>query len=370
MIPEHGGNVRSLAAELGCPAEDIIDMSSNLNPFGPPPGLLEHLQEHLREIYALPEMDAAGMIQAFADFYDLDPARVQAGNGTTQLIDAVPQALNAEKPLILAPTYSEYARACRMHHLEPAFFAASPQEAFQVDMSAFSRAVPEHDLVFICNPNNPTGVLLPRADILALVDEHPRVRFVIDESYLPFVPGAEEVTLIHAHRRNLFVCNSMSKIFRIPGLRVGFLIGPAERMPGFTSFGQPWSVNALAQAAVCFLMRQKEATRAFVQQSRALMLQEKARFLESAAACPDLCFFPGATYFVLAALQGAGTVQDICRYLSHEKILIRDCGNFEGLPPGFLRISLKTRKQNQLLVDTLLRLSMSREQLCSAGSRL
>ena len=370
MIPAHGGNVQSLAAELGCPAEDIIDMSSNLNPFGPPPGLLDHLQEHLRDIYALPEMDAAGMIQAFADFYDLDPARVQAGNGTTQLIDAVPPALNAQNPLILVPTYSEYARACRMHNLEPAFFAASAQEGFRADMSAFLRAVPGHDLVFCCNPNNPTGVLIPRSDILALVDEHPRVRFVIDESYLPFVSGAKDVTLIHAHRPNLFVCNSMSKIFRIPGLRVGFLIGPAERMPDFTVLGQPWSVNALAQAAVRFLMRRKETTRAFVQQSRDLMIREKARFLESAAACRDLCFFPGATYFVLASLQGAGTVQALCRALSREKILIRDCGNFEGLPPGFLRISLKTRSENQQLLNTLQRLTMSLEPLCSAGSRL
>lgn len=370
MIPEHGGNVRSLAAELGCPTEDIIDMSSNLNPFGPAPGLLDHLQDRLRDIFALPEMNASGMVQDFADFYDLDPARIQAGNGTTQLIDAIPQALTARKALILAPSYSEYARACRMHNLKPGFFTASAQDSFQVDMELFARSVSGYDLVFCCNPNNPTGVLMPRSEILALADEHPRVRFVIDESYLPFVPGAEEETLIHADRPNLFVLNSMSKIFRIPGLRVGFLIGPAKSMPGFASFGQPWSVNALAQAAVRFLLGRQETTRTFLRQTRDLMIQEKERFLEAAAACDALRFFPSETYFVLASVQGTMGVPDICRGLSREKILIRDCGNFEGLPPGFLRISLKTRKQNQELLQKLFTLSKDATPVCCTGNRL
>ena len=362
MNAEHGGNIRALALELGCSEKEISDMSSNLNPFGPPDGLVAHLQGRLSEIFALPEVDARAMIQDFAGFYELDPARVIAGNGTTQLIDAIPQALSAEKPLILGPTYSEYARACRMHALKPQFFVAESHDDFCPDIRALSRAVAGHDLVFLCNPNNPTGAMIPRRELLALVDEHPRVRFVVDESYLPFVTGAENTTLIRVEQPNLFILNSMSKIFRIPGLRVGFLVGPAGVMPSFTPFSQPWSVNALAQSAVRFLMRNRQATKVFLHKSRQLMQEEKSRFLRAAAQCDFLHFFPGVTYFLLASVSKDHCVRTICRDLGRKRILIRDCANFEGLPPGFLRISLKTANENQTLLAHLLRLFTEPEQ--------
>ena len=118
MINGHGGNIFDKAKELGCDPMDILDMSSNVNPLGPMPGLMNHLHEHLERIIALPEAGAGSIIQAFSSRHDIDPKKVLAGNGTTQLIYTLPVALKIRQALILGPTYSDYADACRMHGVD------------------------------------------------------------------------------------------------------------------------------------------------------------------------------------------------------------------------------------------------------------
>jgi len=118
MITGHGGNIYDVARRLGCKPFEIIDMSSNVNPIGPPPGLKEHLKEKLDLITALPEVDAKEISTTFANRYGLDPECVLAGNGTTQFIYTIPQVLGTRKALIIGPTYSDYADACTMHKVE------------------------------------------------------------------------------------------------------------------------------------------------------------------------------------------------------------------------------------------------------------
>lgn len=351
----HGGNVQALARHLGCPVETIIDMSSNLNPFGPPEGLLEHLQECVQEIVALPEVDALGMIRDFAGFYDLDPDRVLAGNGTTELIYALPQMLKTRKALILAPTYADYANGCRLAGIEPVHFFLKKTEGFRPDLEKLSTAVTAVDTVFFCNPNNPSGILTPKQEIEALVREHPKVRFVIDESYLPFVFGGEEQSLTRTELPNIISLNSMSKVFRIPGLRVGFLIATQEMVQTMVRYAQPWAVNTLAQSAVKYLMGRKTEIREFLERTRQVMQKERENFLEVVANWRQLRFFPSSTYFLLVSLENGSRSADLCQALGREKILVRDCANIRGLSDRFIRVSLKTPKENGNLLEQLSR---------------
>ncbi len=356
MITGHGGNIRELAAELCCSTEEITDMSSNLNPFGPPPGLLEHLREQVEGIVALPEVDASSMIGDFAGFYDLDPKQVLAGNGTTQFIHALPEMLGTRRALIVAPTYADYADGCRRAGIEPVYFFAEEKDAFRPDLDRLSRALTGVDTVFFCNPNNPTGVLTEKGRIAALAGEHPGVRFVVDESYLPFVPGGEDKSLTKAELPNIVCLNSMSKVFRIPGLRVGFLIAAREVIRTWVLYRQPWAVNTLAQEAVRYLMQHQPEIRAFVHRTRRVMQEQRAAFARSLANRTRLRVFPSTTYFLLASLENGPGSGELCRALGREKILIRDCANFQGLSERFIRISLKTRQQNQVLLKALSRL--------------
>ncbi|UCF95045.1 MAG: aminotransferase class I/II-fold pyridoxal phosphate-dependent enzyme, partial [Desulfobacterales bacterium] len=133
MLSGHGGNIYGLARQLGCAPADIIDMSSNLNPLGPLPGLLDFLREHITAITALPEVNAQTLTAQFAAAHGVAPACVLAGNGTTQFIYAIPRALGSRKALILGPTYADYADACRMHNLHHRFALAEESRDFRPD---------------------------------------------------------------------------------------------------------------------------------------------------------------------------------------------------------------------------------------------
>ncbi len=353
MIIGHGGNKTALARALGCHENDIVDMSANINPLGPPERIRQVIRDHLSAIQQLPEPDAGSMVQGFARYHDIDPDTVIAGNGTTWFIYTLPLALQARNVLILGPTYSDYADACRMHGIAPQFCTSESDAGFVPDMAEISGKAAGADLVFICNPNNPTGVLLDPGFITTLLQHHPRTCFVVDESYLPFVENSDTFSLIRTGRfPNLLVLSSMSKIFAIPGLRTGFLNGSEPLIGKVAAYCQPWQVNALAQAVINDIYDHPEQIVPFYEKTRAFIAREKQWFLKEAADIPGLVPVDGRTGFVLCRLEHH-TAPRVCRQVGQDRILIRDCSNFHGLDYRFVRFSFKDRESNQRLAASL-----------------
>ena len=353
MIIGHGGNTKRLAEELGCSADEIIDMSANLNPLGPPERIKTVIMENLSAIHALPEPDAGSMTRGFARFHGIDPDTVIAGSGTTWFIYTIPKALDAKHVVILGPTYADYADACAMHGIAPGLCMARADNGFLPDLEAVSDMAARADLVFICNPNNPTGVLVEKEFIITLARRHPDVCFVVDESYLPFVEGASDISLIHDRSYdNLLVLSSMSKIFTIPGLRTGFLSGAKHLVDTVMHYYQPWSVNALAQVVITDIFDRPEQIAPFYEKTRAYIAGEKKRFFDAVADQEALVPVPGHTCFILAQLLHH-TAPHVCRQVGTDRILIRDCSNFTGLGHRYVRFSLKDRKTNMALARSL-----------------
>ncbi len=356
MIQGHGGNIYDLAQALGCAPSDIVDMSSNVNPFGPPPGLVAFLAENLDLATALPEVDAGRIRSAFADHYGVDPERVLAGNGSTQFIYCLPRALQSNRVLILGPTYADYADACRMNNVRYEFLITDEAGGFAHDPDRISESVTKSgaDTVFICNPNNPTGVLMPRKVILNLCHIHSGVRFIVDESYLGFVPGGQALSLMDENApENIIVLNSMSKLFKIPGLRIGFVYTSRPLVKRLNGYSLPWSVNSLSQAAVAWLMKNKDAVSRFVTETVNALDAEKVFLSGRLGAITGINVFSSVTSFMLASLEQEDGAEDICRYLGRQKILIRNCENFYGLSSRYVRFSLKTHSENASLVNKL-----------------
>lgn len=356
MIYGHGGNIHELADRLGCNLEEIIDMSSNINPYGPPPGLFDHLKDRLSSIAALPQADGADIVNAFSKQHNVDSSRVMAGNGTTQLIYTIPRALESENVLICGPTYSDYADACIMNKVKFDYFMADESDKFIPDFERLKKEIPGHDTVFICNPNNPTGTLIDKDILIDICQSFPNTVFVIDESYLPFVSndGAKTVAGADVEIENLIVLNSMSKIFRIPGLRIGFAIVSKSLAPRMKQYSLPWSVNSLAQAAVLYLMEKRAMVLQFITSSNKSIDENKAAFLKKMASLKGIRFFDSATVFILAKIENDELMaEDVCTQLADEKILIRNCTNFSGLGGRFIRISLKFPEINDMLSDRL-----------------
>lgn len=350
MIIGHGGNKKNLAQTLGCTVDEIIDMSSNLNPLGPPETIEKLILDNLIKIRSLPEPDAISMRKGFAKFHGIDPERVVAGNGTTWFIYTIPYALKSKKVLITGPTYSDYKDACLMHGISFEHCLAKPEHDFNPDIDRLSKMAENADTVFICNPNNPTGSLVLKDKLEYLIKKHEDTCFIIDESYLPFVDKADEISLVSdTGYKNLIVLSSMSKIFRIPGLRTGFLSGAKSLVEKIMSFYQPWSVNALAQTVIQHIFNHPDKIEPFYRKTRGYIKEEKHLFLESLKNVQGLHLYDSSAYFILAGLTNGVSSSQFCEKIGQDKILIRDCSNFKGLSDKYVRFSLKERDVNERL---------------------
>ena len=353
MIEGHGGNIFALAERLGCRPEDIVDMSSNINPLGALPGLIEHLRERLERISMLPEVDAHSAARAIASLLAVTEERVLAGGGTSQFIYAAGAALRSRKVLIVGPTYADYADACRLCGLEPDFFLTRAEENFALDLKRLAATLPGYDTVFLCNPNNPTGHLVDHEPLLDLCARHPDSRFVIDESYLPFASADHGRSMSDCGLENVLVLWSASKIFGMPGLRAGFVVANPPVIARFRRLLPPWSMNSLAQEAVRFLGANPEAVNAFIARTQTYLAEEGHRFRQRLQS-DRLILYPSATSYLLIGLPTDRSATMVCEALAEHRFLIRNCANFHGLDESFIRIALKDAASNETIARHLL----------------
>ncbi|MBA3037070.1 MAG: aminotransferase class I/II-fold pyridoxal phosphate-dependent enzyme [Desulfobacterium sp.] len=215
------------------------------------------------------------------------------------------------------------------------------------------KKIKHFDTIFICNPNNPTGVLINRSDLASLITSYPGKNFIVDESYMPFSKNRKSESLLDLGAENVIILNSMSKIFRIPGLRTGFLIASKTNIKKFLPYTMPWSVNSIAQSAVGYLMNPKNGAEAFIEKTVDFIEKEKDRFIKHFKDISEIKLYPSTTSFILIKLAKNLSAKDICQQMSLDKILIRNCSNFKGLSDKFVRISMKTNDLNLLAAKKL-----------------
>lgn len=348
MQGAHGGDIISMAMQLGCGMDELIDLSSNLTPLGMPPGLRETLSEKLGEISFLPECDSETLVGLFAGKYGCKPQQVLAGNGTTEFIYAVPASVKSHRALIVAPTYADYQTASEWAGLTVDFFILKAAEDFALDFNKLSARLTGGELVFLCNPNNPTGRVVSTRELFNFILAHPASEFLIDESYLPFV---DEPSLAGFPLPvNLFLLCSSSKIYGIPGLRLGFLVAAEEKMAHFVARRKPWGVNRLAQVAGEYLLAHGDP---YVQAVRDFIGETRPGFVARLAALPGVQVVPGAANFILCRLTGSMTAAQLRQAMLEQRIMIRDCGNFTGLDAHYFRVSLQEAGRNERFIAAL-----------------
>lgn len=347
-IGTHGGNIISMAIELGCPVTDLIDMSSNLTPLGMVPGLKDMLIDKLDEISYLPETASHALIDAFSRKYGLQEGQVVAGNGTTEFIYGVPASLGLERAVIVNPTYSDYQLACSWAGMTVTSFDLMHREGFALDLNKLSDSLTGGELVFICNPNNPTGWTCPSKDLHAFALAHRESMFLVDESYLPFLnePSLFEFPL----PENLFILCSFSKIYGIPGLRLGFLVSQVQNMTQLAKRLKPWGVNRMAQVAGEFLITHGDA---YVNEVRDFLAQQRPAFAQALGKLPGVEVIPGKANFILCCLSGNVRAEYLREKMLEHRIMIRNCSNFAGLDDRYFRLSLKGERENAFCLEML-----------------
>ncbi len=345
----HGGNVLAVARNLGCAPADLIDLSSNLAPFGLAPGVKEELLARLEQIAYLPETGSETLCACLAAKYHRKLEGVLAANGTTEFIFALPAVLRPRVAVIVTPSYGDYHLACDWAGVPVTEFALERAADFVPDLSRLAAMLTGGELVFLCNPNNPTGGLVPSRGLYDLVKSRRKTLFLVDEAYLPFT--GEESLLDLAPLDNLLVLASYSKIFCIPGLRLGLLTATPSLLARLRDRRRPWGVNRLAQVAGEYLCRQGDA---YVAGIAAYVARERPAVAAQLAGLPGVEVVPGRANFLLCRLApGKPDAGVLYHRLLQHRIIIRNCANFTGLDDRYFRLCLKDPVTNRQCLAVL-----------------
>ncbi|MFW6284397.1 MAG: pyridoxal phosphate-dependent aminotransferase, partial [Desulfosalsimonas sp.] len=309
----------------------------------------------------LPEVDAGRAAAAFADFEDMDRSGIIAGAGTTEFLYLLPRAAGIGSALVVGPTYADYADALAINGVRYKFFMRESSQGFTLDADRLKTAAKGVDAVFLCNPNNPTGGYTEIDLLTDLVLALPETLFVMDESYLPFVSGAGEKSLARANLPNVVVLRSLSKMYCIPGLRVGFCAAPKGLAQTIRKHCPPWSVNAQAQQAVIFIAENQHTAGEHEEKTRQYLKDQRAVISSRLAGVPGLRVYdPDATFILLEGKNF--TAAEMAAHMLDHRLLIRNCENFMGLDSRFFRISVQDPDTNARAADLIAGYARDRAQ--------
>jgi threonine-phosphate decarboxylase len=344
---EHGGNIYRASQETGIPEREIIDFSASINPLGVPASVVAAIKEGIRDLPNYPEANAEPLAEHIGVLLGVDRKSVVCGNGSTELIYLVVRALSPGKVLIPAPTFSEYERACRLlRGMQGVRFELRGSENFDINLDLFIRAMKGCEMAFLCNPNNPTGRLLGKKALLKIADaaERLKCRLVVDEAFIDFCPGESVVSAV-ADNPHLIVLRSLTKFYALSGLRIGYGVFPPAVAGLVRQHKEPWTVNTLALKAGIVALHDE----AYKKESMKRMRQEK-RFMERNFRASGIRFTPSSANYYLIQIWNA---PEAIALLKRKGLLVRDCSNFTGLDGPYIRVAVKSRRDNTALLREL-----------------
>lgn len=351
--PSHGGRPEQMLARFGLEADsEVIDFSANLNPLGAPAWLSQLLAASLTELAVYPDPDYTAAREAIARAEGLAPDQVRLTNGGAEAI-FLAAALLAERggrrAAIVQPTFCEYARACRHYGIKVRHLALKTDD-FDLDAASALDAMREVDAVFLCRPNNPSGTLVERELIERMLAEGQRYgsMLIVDEAFVDFVTPDERLTALLARYDNLLLLRSMTKFYTIPGLRLGYLLGDEAAVSRIAALQLPWSINAPAAALVEPLL----ADRQFHERTLAWLDAERPRFEHELRAL-GLRVVPSRANFLLLQDSGPRPMPALLTHLAHGGIMARHTHNFVGLEGAWLRVAVRSRRENQRLLEAI-----------------
>ena len=341
-----GRPIEEVARELGLPSDSIIKVASNENPFGPSPLAVAALHKAIPGVNLYPDGNAYYLKQKLADKLGVEPANLVLGNGSNEIIEFVAHALLGPGTNVVVSQYcfAIYPIVARMSGAE---VVTVPAKNYGHDLPAMLRAVtPQTRIVFVANPNNPTGTLAAREDLIKFVNDVPdNVLLVMDEAYIEFLGDPVDlIPLIRlGARKNLILMRTFSKIYGLAGLRIGYGIGDAELVSTLEKVRQPFNANLLAQVAALAALDDDE----HVGRTRANNFAG-LDFFAKALRQLKLEYVPSHANFVLVKV---GDGQKVFNAMQKLGVITRPMGGYHL--PEWIRISIGTRAENERCLDAL-----------------
>lgn len=333
MINGHGDDAYKYAKDV------LYNFSSNVYYKGCDLGLLEEVRKSVFKIQNYPSPVANELSAAAADKYKMQQDQFLFGNGATELFYLLAQLYRGKTATIVGPTFSEYEDACKMYDVSVEFV---PWE--KVEEGCFKT-----DLVFICNPNNPTGDYIDLFTLEGLIRQSPGSLFVIDEAYVEFTTKeCSAMELINRHK-NIIIVKSLTKTFAVPGIRLGYLVSNESLVSQLLALKLPWTVNSLAISAGLYIFKNYEQ----LMFSNTDLIGETSRFQKELDTITGLEVMPSVTSYFLVNVK-KGTAADLKEYLMNKhQVLVRDATNFTTLKGEFIRLAVQEKQVNKVLINAL-----------------
>ncbi|HOV78673.1 MAG TPA: threonine-phosphate decarboxylase CobD [Bacillota bacterium] len=350
----HGGNIARASVKYGIPKDKLIDFSASINPLGPSKKMIEAVLKNLKYIKNYPDPECRELKSALAAYLCIDEDFLVFGNGAAELIYLIVRVTGCKKAIIPVPTFCEYGLAVLSSGGKIIEILTDERDRFRLPVEKIEDQMPQADMLFLCNPNNPTGRVVHKRIIERVVRkaETHGVMVVVDEAFMDFVAYKENYSCTSMLEKygNIALLYSMTKFFGIPGLRLGALAAPRDLAAVINTSKDPWNVNILAQAAGTAGLRDKN----FIKETKKVVMEEKRFLFKGLSGIDGIKPLPGAANFMLVNIAETGFKScELTELLGRKGILVRDCAGFKGLEEGYLRIAVKRRQENEMLLDSL-----------------
>jgi threonine-phosphate decarboxylase len=330
MINGHGDDIYSYDKEI------VSNFSSNIYGRQDLSGLHEYLYSRIKTIHSYPEPDAISLSRMLADRYNVSTDNICVTNGATEAIYLIAQAFRGGNSAIIYPTFSEYGDACLVNGHTVTWAVNTEEVSGQTD------------IIWLCNPNNPTGTVTDKEMLKEYIVSHPGQYIIIDQSYEHFTIEPLFDISEAVQYKNVLLLHSMTKHYAIPGLRLGYITAHADALSVVAGFCMPWSVNGLAIEAGKYLLGSDAGTveiRSYP--------AETCRFRKALSRIEKIKIYPTDTHFFLCELADKKAAELKKYLIDTYGILIRDASNFYGLNEHYFRLATQSPEENDLLVKAI-----------------
>lgn len=384
MEYQHGGDIYS--------REILWDFSANINPLGPPQSVKEAIRQSVKCCAAYPDNECRRLVQALSAYHDCPKEDILCGNGAADIIWLLAAAIRPEYAIIPAPTFSEYERALaaarsRIIHVyaseeavpgedisekaslgegvsEEASLGAEP---FSVHASPLMEAAMLQEclldkengrkpqgMIVLCNPNNPTGLVMEREEVVCLAEfaEKRNIVLLLDECFMDFLdcPKAYSMLSLRHQFPHLVILKAFTKLYGMAGLRLGYcLTGNHLLLEQIRQQRQPWSVSTPAQMAGLAALSEN----GYVERTRKIIARGREQLFRGLKAL-GFQVWPGRTnYLFFRDMCAEAERQYLYQFCLEKKLLLRCCGNYPGLDGSYYRVCIKTKEENEHLLVVL-----------------
>ena len=376
----HGGNIYKVFREKNI--KEILDYSSNINPYGIPESLKSRIIENLEILERYPDPDYVELREKLANLNNVNLSDIILGNGATEIIFLFMKVINPKKILIVSPTFGEYERAVKATEIpgdivslsysngdnknienkkiEIEYFGLKESDDFKLNIGNLKNELEKkYDLLIICNPNNPTGKFLKLAQTEEILKECNKydTKLFIDEAFIEFLADGMKESIINTeeNKKNLFVTRAFTKFFAIPGLRLGYgMYFDKELEQKISEKKEPWSVNNIAEMAGLTVLDDTE----YIEKTLKWITKEKIYMYEKLNEISGIKVYETEVNFITGKIDEKLFSEGLNVKVLREKmleqgILIRDASNFKFLDERFFRLAIKDRASNDRVIKVL-----------------